>query len=188
MPFFSANAAARIGRATRRVERQPRQPRGRRGRWQGRQTRPRWYQLTAPLDAGGTAAAQRLRWDAAAGAYVVDAAETVVLADLVGQHWGLGGERLRAELRRADSGAVYEVVSRGAPWHWATLDGELAAGGSASATVTVAGADVALTVHDLWLEAGESLPAGTAVGVTYDLHGARWVDTEAACNCDGGYY
>ena len=149
----------------------------------------KWYKLTGNLDAGGTATAHATHWDRAAnggdGGYMVDTDETVTLKDLAGQHWGLEGEWIRAQDRRAGNGTVYEVLSAGATWHVATLDAELAAGGSVAATVSIDSASVTVTVHDLWLDTGDSLPAGQGVGITYDVHGGRWVDTETSCATEG---
>lgn len=144
-----------------------------------------WHELTANLDAGGTATANPAAWDPAAaggdGDYAVDTASTVTVKDLAGQHWGLEGEWVRVQTRSANNGPVLEVISAGAPWHLATLDADLAAGGTAAATVTIGGASVSVDVTDLWLGTGESLAAGSAVGITYDVDNARWVDTEAVC-------
>jgi len=139
------------------------------------------FQLQEQLEAGGTAAAWRMFWDA--GDYVADESVEYEVRDLMGCHWGLEGERVSARSRRMpdDASHVWEVTRGGAPWYEGTLDEALAFGGTASASVTIHDVVRTVTVHDRFLSAGGSLDATTRIGFVYDVQAKRLVVTEAPC-------
>jgi hypothetical protein len=135
------------------------------------------YQLAQNLDAGGTADAHPLVWDSTgSGAYSVDEATTVTVHDLLGEHWGLIGERIRGRRRRPAGGEIVEALSSGAAWHIFELAEDMGAGETKNASV--GGITVSLT--DTVLPAGHSIDSGTNVFAFYDRDAAKWKVTGKA--------
>jgi hypothetical protein len=88
--------------------------RGRAGAAGGRSPATRRpFELTAPLLAGGTAAAVFLRWDASAnggaGDYVITS-ETLTVSDPLGRAAGVSGDKGLAQAIQADNGVVWEAI------------------------------------------------------------------------------
>jgi len=115
----------------------------------------RVFELIDQLEMGGTADAYLCRWDPAgdsgAGEYTATT-EEITVADPLSKAWGLPGEMGVAEAIQADDGVVWRVVENpGHHFYFGKLDGNLAAGGSATVSVwtvsTVAASTENLTVY-----------------------------------------
>ena len=139
-----------------------------------------YYELTENLDAGGTADAHPLVWDSSSGDYTVDTETTVTLHDLLGEHWGLAGERVKGRTRSTATGPIVVVLSSGAPWHIFSLSADMAAGETKDATVTIRGASVTVSLTDAVLPAGHTFTSGTSVFAFYDRDAAKWKVTGKA--------
>jgi hypothetical protein len=142
-----------------------------------------FYQLAANLDAQGTATAHPVNWDTSGdGSYSVDTGTTVTVKDVLSQCWGLTYEWIECQVMGAANGPVYAVKRGGAQWHTATLGATLSQGGSASATVTIRGNSVSLTVYDKYLKSADSLASSTVVGIEYEAEDKKWYVTQASCS------
>jgi len=102
--------------------------------------------------------------------------------DVIGEFWGVRGERLLCLQVNTDSGVVYQPVSAGAPRHQASLGATLYKGGNVSATVNIGANGRTVTVYDYYLATGTSLASGTSVGIAYDVELARWIVVNASCS------
>jgi len=143
--------------------------------------RPVLFELHERLDAGGTAKAWRMFWDA--GDYVADESVEYEVRDMQRRHWGVEGERVSCRSGRMpdDAAHVWEVESGGAPWYEGILDEALTHDGTADASVTINEEVRTVTVADRFLSAGGQLDAAERIGFTYDVQAKRFVVTEAAC-------
>lgn len=141
------------------------------------------FELTEQLDAGGTAVAWRMYWDAGEADYVADESIDYEVRDLMRVHWGLEGERISARSRRMpdDASHVWEVTRGGAPWYEGTLDEALSFNGTAEASIDVHGSAKTVTVHDRFLSVGGELDSASRIGFVYDVQNGRLVVTEAPC-------
>jgi|GEM_PF-5868083 len=143
--------------------------------------RPVLFELHERLDAGGTAEAWRMFWDA--GDYVADESVEYEVRDMQRRHWGVEGERVSCRSGRMpdDAAHVWEVVSGGAPWYGGALTEDLTFEADAEATVTIYGVARTVTVSDRFLSFGDQLDSGTSIGFVYDLQAGAFVVTEAPC-------
>lgn len=140
-----------------------------------------WFELTANLDAGGSATAKPLAWTPGDGGSFeedTDLGASLTVTDKVGQFWGIIGEKLMCRRYSSSVGTLWIPYSSGAPWHRATLDSALAVGDSTTATTS---GGVSVTVYDEFLDSG-SLNTGAVVGIEYDVEQARWAVVNAKCN------
>lgn len=139
-----------------------------------------WVQLTANLDSGGEATANPVTLSDTP-ARIVYTSETVTVKDVIGEFWGVHGERLLCLQVGTGSGVVYQPVSSGAPRHQALLGAILYKGGNVSATVNIGANSRTVTVYDYYLATGTSLANGTTVAIAYDVELARWIVVNATC-------
>jgi len=185
---FTESGAKRVVMATRFVEGQYRNATPARYLHEGSPGRERWFSLAERFDAGLTADAYAVEWDETGdGDYVVKdepGDEIYEVRDPSSQHWGLEYEWVLCRAVGSKNRIVYEVIQGGAAWHLAVLTGTLTQGGSATATVTIRGHEVSVTVWDAFLSDGESLNPGSGgmtIGITYEAEDRKWYVTEAPC-------
>lgn len=192
------DSAKRIAEATRWVEARLRNEQGHRGTWHGGPWE-NWFVLLDDLDAGGTATANLLVWDATTGAYSVeDAADIYTLTDSLAQHWGITGEYIKARVLGAVDDDVHEVTLAGAPWHRGLIFDEVDRDESVSVSLVIHGEPRTVTAWNVFSPAGDPLTPGSGgmrVGISYNVHHLtdesqgsgsdvyepRWEITEAEC-------
>jgi len=95
----------------------------------------RAFQLSEVLEPGGEAEAKALYWNGSS--FTVLDSVTFTVTDKTGFFWGALQDRGEARLVHAggDTPLWLPVANPGRPWYWATLDADLAAGGTAAATL-----------------------------------------------------
>lgn len=177
--FASRKDAERVAAAALWVEHRRKDDRVNRPRWKRAPGGLRWYQLTARLDAGGTATADRGEWDSANDEWDGTGAEATI-TDTTASHWGLTGEWLLCR----GHGGIIEPIASGQQFHTATLSGDLAAGSSANATVTIGGQSVTVLVYDhgsLGMATGKKICSGTTVRIYYEVESTHWIADWTKC-------
>lgn len=126
-----------------------------------------------------------LAWDFTKGEYT-DSGETGEVVDTLGACWGVEADRGVAALRGVkDAAPIWEIVQNpGKPRLFGKLDGDLAAGSSATMSIwggsTLADSGRNITVHDWFLPTGKKLASGAKVAAFW-ASGKWYVDTTNTC-------
>ncbi len=148
----------------------------------------RVFELIDQLAMGGTADAYLCRWDSSgdsgAGEYATQT-EQIEVADPLNKAWGLPGEKGVAEAVQADNGIVWRVVENpGHDWYWAELDGVLASGGSATASIhtggTLTDTTENVTVYAPPVMSSGSIALGSSLRIAIAESG-KWYPVGAPC-------
>lgn len=143
-----------------------------------------WVELAEALDVNGTAGGRLCTWGTDAATFTVSTTPDALVMDVLGQCWGLTGERLRCRPMTSGNSLVYVAQGPGASWRYVQLDDDLNHDSYQTASVYggINGRTALLTVYSKFSSSGFMIPSQAFVGAEYDATAGKWIVTEARCN------